>query len=113
MLTMPLSQMKVEDMSAMDANNDGTVTRSERREYEASTRSPKQEQAAKPVKKEAPSASLAFAPFRALGVVSTETPCVVTRRGGKSFVVTAVGRSFHIYDCARLRLQFVGSERPN
>lgn len=62
--------------------------------------------------RKASSQSLAFSAFRSLGMVTTDTPSVVARRGQKSFVTTAVGRSFHIYDCSKMRLQFVGPTLP-
>jgi len=94
----------------MDANGDGHTTRSEARLAKKSQN--KNKRSTEPAEKTPPKDSVAFSPFRALGVVSTETPAIVTRRGGRSFVTTAVGRSFHIYDCAKLRLQFVGPQFP-
>lgn len=51
-------------------------------------------------------------PYRAAGYVSDGTPAVVHRQGSETFAVTSVGRSFQIYNCANLRLRFVGPQLP-
>ncbi|KAG8469840.1 hypothetical protein KFE25_006295 [Diacronema lutheri] len=51
-------------------------------------------------------------PYRAAGYVTDSTPVAVHRQGGETFAVTSVGRSFQIYNCANLRLRFVGPQLP-
>lgn len=49
--------------------------------------------------------SRAFQPFRALGLVSNHVPfSLQTLGGGEQFVTTCIGRSFHVYNCDKLRL---------
>lgn len=48
-----------------------------------------------------------FSPFRVLGNVSNDTPFAVGTLGSTFYIVTSVGRSFHIYDAANLHLLFV------
>jgi U3 small nucleolar RNA-associated protein 21 len=57
--------------------------------------------------------SVLLAPFRALGLITDSTPFALLKRGKQHFVTTSIGRSFHIYDCARLRLQFVSPLHPD
>eukprot|EP00118_Oscarella_pearsei_P001965 m.9054 g.9054 ORF g.9054 m.9054 type:complete len:895 (+) comp21044_c0_seq2:11-2695(+) len=54
-------------------------------------------------------ASQVFAPYRALGFVSSHIPAALHRSGPESFVSTAVGRTFHCYNCAKLTLTYVGT----
>ena len=51
-----------------------------------------------------------FAPFRALGLVSSPSgvPFVVKRRGTESWVTVACEDSFAVYDCRKLTLTFTG-----
>lgn len=51
-------------------------------------------------------------PYRAAGFVSDSTPAVVQRRGTETFVTTSVGRAFQVYNCANLRVRFVGPQLP-
>ncbi|XP_065834834.1 WD repeat-containing protein 36-like isoform X2 [Oscarella lobularis] len=53
-------------------------------------------------------ASQLFAPYRALGFVSSHVPAVLHSAGADSFITTAIGRTFHYYNCAKLNLTFVG-----
>lgn len=48
-----------------------------------------------------------FSPFRVLGNVSNEIPFAVGTLGSTFYVVTSVGRTFHIYDVSNLHLLFV------
>jgi len=49
-----------------------------------------------------------FAPFRAVGFVSSHIPFDITVKGSEHFVTTAIGSSFHQYNCSKLNLSFVG-----
>ncbi|KAJ3049083.1 hypothetical protein HK097_009887 [Rhizophlyctis rosea] len=50
-----------------------------------------------------------FAPFRALGYVTSDLPIVIQARGAVHSLTTSIGNSFQIYDGEKLALQFVGS----
>lgn len=52
--------------------------------------------------------SQVFSPFRALGFVSNHIPLCLEARGSDNFVTTVVGSSYHVYNCQRLNLLFVG-----
>ncbi|XP_068725814.1 WD repeat-containing protein 36-like [Montipora capricornis] len=49
-----------------------------------------------------------FSPFRALGFVANHVPLTIQTQGTENLVTTAVGSAFHVYDCAKLNLLFVG-----
>ncbi|XP_048582009.1 WD repeat-containing protein 36 [Nematostella vectensis] len=49
-----------------------------------------------------------FSPFRALGYIANHVPLAVQSQGTENLVVTAVGSAFHVYNCAKLNLLFVG-----
>ena len=50
-----------------------------------------------------------FAPYRALGVVTSPSAAPVhQRRGDTSFVTTSAGRSWQVYECGRLTLRAIG-----
>jgi len=49
-----------------------------------------------------------FHPFRALGVVSTDVPFAVQRRGRATFLTVSAGKAWQLYNCAKLTLIFVG-----
>ena len=50
-----------------------------------------------------------FAPYRALGVVTSATAAPAhQRRGDTSFVTTSAGRSWQVYECGRLTLRAIG-----
>jgi U3 small nucleolar RNA-associated protein 21 len=51
-------------------------------------------------------------PYRAAGFVTDSTPAVVHRQGSQTFVVTSIGRSYQIYNCANLRMRFVSPQLP-
>jgi U3 small nucleolar RNA-associated protein 21 len=51
-----------------------------------------------------------FRPFRALGLYCNAVPCVLQSRGTETFVTASIGRSFQIFDCAKLTLSFVSSD---
>ncbi|CAI5974767.1 unnamed protein product [Closterium sp. NIES-64] len=53
-----------------------------------------------------------FQPFRAIGYITDDTPFSVRRVGTETYVTVSVGRAWQIYNCAKLRLVFVGSELP-
>lgn len=53
-----------------------------------------------------------FSPFRAVGFVSNHVPLVLDVKGSDHFVTTAVGGAFHIYNCSKLNLLFVGEVNP-
>ncbi|KAF9088973.1 hypothetical protein BGX23_006998 [Mortierella sp. AD031] len=50
-----------------------------------------------------------FVPFRAIGYVTNEIPFNIQARGQAYFLTTCVGTTFHIYDVAKMNLQFVGA----
>ena len=54
-----------------------------------------------------------FAPFRAVGFVSNHLPLVLDIKGTDHFVTTVVGKSYHIYNCSKLKLLFVGEGNQN
>ena len=50
-----------------------------------------------------------FAPYRALGVVTSPAAAPVhQRRGDTSFVTASAGRSWQVYECGRLTLRAIG-----
>lgn len=49
-----------------------------------------------------------FHPFRCLGAVTDAVPFAVQRRGRSTFVTTAAGKYWQLYNCAKLTLLFVG-----
>ncbi|BBN05516.1 U3 small nucleolar RNA-associated protein 21 [Marchantia polymorpha subsp. ruderalis] len=51
-----------------------------------------------------------FEPFRALGYVTDGTPFSVQRRGLENYVTVSVGKSWQIYNCAKISLLFVGPQ---
>ena len=51
-----------------------------------------------------------FRPFRALGLYCNAVPCIIQARGTETFVTASIGRSFQIFDCAKLTLAFVSSD---
>lgn len=56
------------------------------------------------------SGSKIFQPYRTIGQVSASIPGVLQYRGSKPsiYLTTSIGKSFHIYDCAKISLLFVG-----
>lgn len=52
-----------------------------------------------------------FVPFRAIGYVTNEVPFNIQARGQAYFLTTCVGTTFHIYDVAKMNLQFVGKKQ--
>ncbi|XP_064385749.1 WD repeat-containing protein 36-like isoform X4 [Halichondria panicea] len=65
------------------------------------------------VTKEMSSSSQVFSPFRAIGFCCNHLPLVSSSLGAETFVVTSVGRAFHVYTCDKLRLVFVGTQQPD
>ena len=50
-----------------------------------------------------------FAPYRAIGVVTSPAVApVYQRRGDTSFVTTSAGRGWQVYECGRLTLRAIG-----
>jgi len=49
-----------------------------------------------------------FSVFRAAGFISNHVPLVLQAKGSDHFVTTAVGKTFHIYNCSKLNLVCVG-----
>ena len=45
-----------------------------------------------------------LSPFRCIGRISASVPLCVYNLGSESFCSSAVGRSFHVYSCSKLRL---------
>lgn len=58
------------------------------------------------------SKSQIFGAFRAIGFCCNHVPFSLKTKGTETFVVTAVGRTFHYYQCDKLRLVFVGDIQP-
>ncbi|KAL1914934.1 uncharacterized protein VTP21DRAFT_7850 [Calcarisporiella thermophila] len=54
-----------------------------------------------------------YQPFRAVGYVCNEIPFLVQSRGQDYFLTTCVGKSFHIYNCSKMNLLFVGPQTEN
>ncbi|KAF9597469.1 hypothetical protein IFM89_018915 [Coptis chinensis] len=53
-----------------------------------------------------------FEPFRAIGYITSGVPFSVQRLGTETFVTVSVGKSFQVYDCAKLTLVLVGPQLP-
>nr|ATG70826.1 WD-40 repeat family protein [Callitropsis vietnamensis] len=51
-----------------------------------------------------------FEPFRALGYITDGTPFAVQRRGMETFITLSTGKSWQIYNCAKLNLVLAGPE---
>ncbi|MEW5318032.1 MAG: hypothetical protein WDW38_009286 [Sanguina aurantia] len=51
-----------------------------------------------------------FKPFRALGYITDDVPFAVTRRGKETYVVVSVGKTWQVYNCAKLTLVLVGPQ---
>eukprot|EP01083_Nonionella_stella_P249991 863824_1 len=49
-----------------------------------------------------------FRPYRALGFVCDSTPFSLQKLGSANFVTIPVGKSWHVYNCDKLRLVLVG-----
>lgn len=49
-----------------------------------------------------------FCPFRALGFVANHVSLTIQTQGTENLVTTAVGSAFHVYNCSKLNLLFVG-----
>ena len=52
-------------------------------------------------------------PYRAVGLVTAGLPLAVVQHGGETFVTASLGRTFQIYNCAKLRQVFVGPPLPS
>lgn len=53
-----------------------------------------------------------FEPFRAIGYITASVPFSVQRLGTETFVTVSVGKSWQIYNCAKLSLVLVGPQLP-
>ncbi|XAR54384.1 hypothetical protein NMG60_11029486 [Bertholletia excelsa] len=53
-----------------------------------------------------------FEPFRAIGYITIGVPFSVQRLGTETFVTVSVGKSWQIYNCAKLNLVLVGPQLP-
>ncbi|GKC75513.1 U3 small nucleolar RNA-associated protein 21, partial [Tanacetum coccineum] len=53
-----------------------------------------------------------FSPFRAIGYITSSVPFSVQRLGTETFVTVSVGKSWQIYNCAKLSLVLVGPQLP-
>ncbi len=51
-----------------------------------------------------------FAPFRALGYITDDVPFAIQRRGKETFVTVSVGRTWQLYNGAKLSLVGVGPQ---
>ncbi|MCO5584790.1 hypothetical protein L7F22_038722 [Adiantum nelumboides] len=51
-----------------------------------------------------------FEPYRALGYITDNIPFVVQQRGLENFVTVSVGKTFQIFNCAKLSLVFVAPQ---
>uniref|UniRef100_A0A2P2KH70 Uncharacterized protein MANES_18G125600 n=1 Tax=Rhizophora mucronata TaxID=61149 RepID=A0A2P2KH70_RHIMU len=54
-----------------------------------------------------------FEPYRAIGYITSGVPFSVQRLGTETFVTVSVGKSFQIYNCAKLNLVLVGPQLPH
>jgi len=54
--------------------------------------------------------SQCFAPFRAIGLITTEVPFILQTKGVEHFAITCIGQSYHIYKCSKLALAYVGAQ---
>eukprot|EP01135_Chromosphaera_perkinsii_P004142 Nk52_evm49s270 gene=Nk52_evmTU49s270 len=54
-----------------------------------------------------------FSPFRAIGYVSNHVRFSVQSKGKDNFVTTCIGRAYHVYNCAKLNLLFVGEQEKS
>lgn len=54
-----------------------------------------------------------FRPYRVIGMIANDTSFSMYRLGDESFITVAVGRTFQVYDCKRLRLRCVGRPVPD
>eukprot|EP00049_Salpingoeca_infusionum_P000432 m.39941 g.39941 ORF g.39941 m.39941 type:complete len:966 (-) comp10369_c0_seq2:520-3417(-) len=52
--------------------------------------------------------SLLFQPFRCVGAITSHVPFATQTRAQDTFVTTVVGDSYHVYNCKKLNLVFVG-----
>lgn len=57
--------------------------------------------------------STLLVPYRAVGLVTAGLPLSVVQHGGETFVTASLGRTFQIYNCAKLRHVFVGPPLPS
>uniref|UniRef100_A0A2N9G0Z1 WDR36/Utp21 N-terminal domain-containing protein n=1 Tax=Fagus sylvatica TaxID=28930 RepID=A0A2N9G0Z1_FAGSY len=53
-----------------------------------------------------------FEPYRAIGYITSGVPFSVQRLGTETFVTVSVGKSFQVYNCAKLTLVLVGPQLP-
>ncbi|KAF5952358.1 hypothetical protein HYC85_010302 [Camellia sinensis] len=53
-----------------------------------------------------------FEPFRAIGYITSSVPFSVQRLGTETFVTVSVGKSWQIYNCAKLSLVLAGPQLP-
>jgi U3 small nucleolar RNA-associated protein 21 len=49
-----------------------------------------------------------FAPFRAIGYITSSIPIEIQSRGQQYFLTTSIGSTFQILDGEKLQLLFVG-----
>eukprot|EP00045_Choanoeca_perplexa_P015567 m.197790 g.197790 ORF g.197790 m.197790 type:complete len:898 (+) comp17026_c0_seq4:772-3465(+) len=54
------------------------------------------------------SSTVLLQPFRAVGLVTSHVPFALQVKGNDHFVTTTVGDAFHVYNCKKLNLVFVG-----
>ncbi|CAJ2665196.1 unnamed protein product [Trifolium pratense] len=54
-----------------------------------------------------------FEPYRAIGCIATGIPFSIQRLGTETFVTVSVGKSFQIFNCAKLTLVLVAPQLPN
>ncbi len=50
----------------------------------------------------------AFKGYRSIGLIANHVPFAFQTRGTENYITTAVPSAFHIYDCSKLKLKFVG-----
>ena len=53
-----------------------------------------------------------FQPYRAVGMVASETPFVLNYQGDATFVVVSIGMAYHVYRTSDLSLVFVSPQLP-
>ncbi|KAI9255740.1 Utp21 specific WD40 associated putative domain-containing protein [Phascolomyces articulosus] len=64
------------------------------------------------IKSRSQARSRVFQPFRALGYITNDVPCVIETRGQDFFMTTCVGHNFQTYNLAKMNLLFVSPRTP-
>eukprot|EP01095_Lingulamoeba_sp_RSL-Kostka_P015880 TRINITY_DN7485_c0_g2_i1.p1 TRINITY_DN7485_c0_g2~~TRINITY_DN7485_c0_g2_i1.p1 ORF type:complete len:348 (+),score=82.04 TRINITY_DN7485_c0_g2_i1:154-1197(+) len=57
-------------------------------------------------------ASQIFKPYRAMGYICDNVPVQLQYHGTETFLITSIGKSYHMYNTKKLNLLFVGEQQP-